>query len=64
MSGLVVRPGDTLFVPDLPQADASTRAALKTERDLEGLMPGVKVVVCAGFAGGPFVYRPDVDGDR
>lgn len=59
MSGLIVRPGDTLFVPLLPDVGNLPPAQLdKVKQGLEGEMPGVSVVVLMGPAGGPFVYRP------
>lgn len=49
MSGLIVRPGDTLFIRCEYPGDAA---------DYEAAMPGVTVKL-TGQQGGPFVYRPD-----
>lgn len=60
MSGLIVRPGDTLWLPLLPsQLTEQKRAALKAAVEAE--FPGVTVVIVEGFAGGPFVYRPNTE---
>jgi hypothetical protein len=58
MSGLVVRPGDTLVMP-LDPGKALTPADLeKIKRAAEGELPGVTVVLFQGMGGSSFVYRP------
>lgn len=55
---LVVRPGDTLFLPVQP-----TEAAREDDfrRWLERVMPGVRVFLTVRTcATAPFVYRPDL----
>ncbi len=61
MSGLVVRPGDTLILPLLAAAIPGMTPASRerVKRALEAELPGVNVVVAEGVAGGAFVYRPD-----
>lgn len=59
MSGLVVRPGDTLVWPVQPPSDVGTDARMKMKEFIEADLPGVTVMIVEGMAGGPFVYRPD-----
>jgi hypothetical protein len=59
VSGLVVRPGDVLVVPIAPPSHLVTRERERMAALIEADMPGVKVLVCEGIAGGPFVYRPN-----
>jgi hypothetical protein len=59
MSGLVVRPGDTLILP-LPFAgDITPEIRARIKAAVESELPGVTVVVGDGLGGGAFVYRPD-----
>lgn len=59
MSGPVVQPGDTLVFPLLPTMHGTTPKQRDLIRDLlQAELPGVKVLVVEGMAGGPFVYRP------
>lgn len=59
MSGLIVRPGDTLIWSIAPPSDAGAETRTEMKRLIEAGLPGVSVVVVEGMAGGPFVYRPD-----
>lgn len=55
MSGLVVRPGDTLF---LRVSGAGPGEVAEIEASFQAEMPGVRVHL-TGHEGGPFVYRPN-----
>ncbi len=58
MSGLVVRPGDTLVLP-IDTSKAITPADFdRLKHDAEAEFPGVKVVLFQGMLGSSFVYRP------
>ncbi len=58
MSGLIVRPGDTLVLPLLPNTGNTSATREQIKLAAEAAFPGVNVMVIEGFAGGPFVYRP------
>jgi hypothetical protein len=59
VSGLVVRPGDTLVWSIAPPSNMGAATRVEMQRLMEEDLPGVKVVIVEGMAGGPFVYRPD-----
>lgn len=61
MSGLVVRPGDTLFLPVQPPSHLTPAERDVVKQEMERYLPGVLVIVMEGVAPVPFVYRP---GDR
>lgn len=55
---MIVQPGDTFIVPLLKEVQATPSMRAHMKRLMEAELPGVKVVICEGIAGGPFVYRP------
>ena len=59
MSGLIVRPGDTLVVPVAPPSALNSGERERMKRLIEADMPGVRVIIAEGIAPVPFVYRPD-----
>lgn len=59
MSGLIVRPGDTLVVPVAPPSALNSGERERMKQLIETDMPGVRVIVAEGIAPVPFVYRPD-----
>jgi hypothetical protein len=60
MSGLVVRPGDTLILPLIAEVQVAMTPELsdRIKRAMESQLPGVTVVVGDGLGGSAFVYRP------
>lgn len=60
MSGLVVRPGDTVVVPVNGEAGPiHPDDVAKIQRDMQAAMPRVTVVLFQGMGGDAFAYRPD-----
>jgi hypothetical protein len=59
MSGLVVRPGDTLILPLLTATGITPEIRDRIKRTVESQLPDVTVIIGEGLGGGAFVYRPD-----
>lgn len=56
MSGLVVRPGDTLVIPMDGRTTSEQSRAVKDA--FQAQFPAITIVVVSGMTGDAFVYRP------